>query len=101
MVMPMGNAPHIKATMPMPSGGITASLVEKCMKDLGPNIMIGSGGGIHAHPSGPIAGATAFRQAIDAAMQGIPCREYAKDHKELGTALGLFGAGKKTEFTSV
>ena len=101
MVMPMGNAPHIKPTMPMPSGGITASLVEKCMKDLGPNIMIGSGGGIHAHPDGPIAGATAFRQAIDAAMEGIPCREYAKSHKELGVALGLFGAGKKTEFTSV
>ena len=101
MVMPMGNAPHIKPTMPMPSGGITVSLVEKCMKDLGPNIMIGSGGGIHAHPSGPISGAKAFRQAIDAAMQGIPCKEYAKDHKELAESLGVFGLGKKTEFSSV
>jgi len=101
MVMPMGNAPHIKPTMPMPSGGITVSLVEKCMKDLGPNIMIGSGGGIHAHPSGPIAGATAFRQAIDAAMQGISCKDYAKDHKELAESLGVFGLGKKTEFSSV
>ncbi len=100
MVMPMGNAPHIKPTMPMPSGGITVSLVEKCVKDLGTNIMIGSGGGIHAHPSGPAAGAKAFRQAIDAVMQGIPCREYAKDHKELGESLGLFGF-KKTEFSSV
>ncbi|MFX1274263.1 MAG: RuBisCO large subunit C-terminal-like domain-containing protein [Promethearchaeota archaeon] len=102
MVMPMGNAPHIKATMPMPSGGITVSVVEKVVHDLGPNIMIGSGGGIHAHPSGPIAGAKAFRQAIDAAMQGIPVKQYAKDkgHKELSEALGLFGF-KKTEFTSV
>lgn len=100
MVMPMGNAPHIKATMPMPSGGITVALVEKCMADLGKNIMIGSGGGIHAHPSGPAAGAKAFRQAIDAAMQGIPVTTYGKDHKELGESLGLFGT-KKTEFTSV
>jgi 2,3-diketo-5-methylthiopentyl-1-phosphate enolase len=101
MVMPMGNAPHIKRTMPMPSGGITQSLVEKCVADLGTNIMIGSGGAIHAHPDGPIAGAKSFRQAIDAVMQGIPAREYAKDHKELAVALGLFGVGKKTEFTSV
>ena len=101
MVMPMRNAPHIKRTMPMPSGGITQSLVEKCVSDLGTNIMIGSGGGIHAHPDGPIAGAKAFRQAIDAVMSGIPAREYAKDHKELAVALGLFGIGKKTEFTSV
>jgi 2,3-diketo-5-methylthiopentyl-1-phosphate enolase len=101
MVMPMGNAPHIKRTMPMPSGGITQSLVEKCVADLGTNIMIGSGGAIHAHPDGPIAGAKAFRQAIDAVMEGIPVRDYAKDHKELGVSLGLFGIGKKTEFTSV
>lgn len=102
MVMPMGNAPHIKATMPMPSGGITVGIVEKVMQDLGPNIMIGSGGGIHAHPSGPIAGAKAFRQAIDAAMERIPVKQYAKDkgHKELSEALGLFGT-KKTEFSSV
>ena len=102
MVMPMGNAPHIKPTMPMPSGGITVGIVEKVVQDLGTNIMIGSGGGIHAHPSGPIAGAKAFRQAIDAAMQGIPVKQYAKDkgHKELSEALGLFGT-KKTEFSSV
>ncbi|MBN1801014.1 MAG: ribulose 1,5-bisphosphate carboxylase [Candidatus Lokiarchaeota archaeon] len=100
MVMPMRNAPHIKRTLPMPSGGITVSLVEKAVADLGKNIMIGSGGGIHAHPSGPIAGAKAFRQAIDAVMNGIPVKQYAKDHKELAEALGLFGF-KKTEFTSV
>ncbi|MHA1291547.1 MAG: RuBisCO large subunit C-terminal-like domain-containing protein [Promethearchaeota archaeon] len=100
MVMPMRNAPHIKRTLPMPSGGITPGIVEKVIKDLGTNIMIGSGGGIHAHPEGPIAGAKAFRQAIEAALKGIPVRTYAKDHHELGVSLGLFGV-KKTEFTSV
>jgi 2,3-diketo-5-methylthiopentyl-1-phosphate enolase len=57
------------------------------MADLGSDIVIGSGGGIHAHPQGPVAGGRAFRQAIDATMQGIPVKEYAKDHTELDAAL--------------
>lgn len=103
MRMPMRNAPHIKRTLPMPSGGITQSLVEKCVDALGTNIMIGSGGAIHSHPEGPIAGAKAFRQAIDAVMQGISVRDYAKEENahELGVALGIFGVGKKTDFSSV
>ena len=85
---------HLKPTLPMPSGGITAGMVEKTMKDAGKDIMIGSGGGIHAHPDGPIKGAIAFRQAIDAAMKGIPAKTYAKDHEELAKALGLWGTKK-------
>ncbi|GAB4322002.1 MAG: RuBisCO large subunit C-terminal-like domain-containing protein [Promethearchaeota archaeon] len=85
---------HINQTMPMPSGGITAGMVEQCIRDCGPDILIGSGGGIHAHPDGPIAGARAFRQAIDAVMSGIPVKQYARDHEELGKALGLWGTGK-------
>jgi 2,3-diketo-5-methylthiopentyl-1-phosphate enolase len=80
----------IKPAMPMPSGGITPAMVPVCVQDLGPEIMIGSGGGIHAHPQGPTAGARAFRQAIDAVMQGIPLEEYAADHEELAVALGLW-----------
>jgi len=85
---------HIKPTLPMPSGGITAGMVETAMKDAGKDILIGSGGGIHSHPDGPIAGAKAFRQAIDAVMQGVKVKDYAKDHKELGVALGVWGTGK-------
>jgi 2,3-diketo-5-methylthiopentyl-1-phosphate enolase len=40
---------HIKPTMPMPSGGITAGHVEKTMSMLGRDIMIGSGGGKPFH----------------------------------------------------
>jgi len=89
---------HLRPTMPMPSGGITAGLVDRCVNDLGTDIIIGSGGGIHAHPDGPKAGATAFRQAIDATLQGIKLTKYGKTHKELGRALGVWTAGKKTEF---
>jgi 2,3-diketo-5-methylthiopentyl-1-phosphate enolase len=80
----------IKPMMPMPSGGITPDMVPVCVADIGPDIMIGSGGGIHAHPMGPTAGAIAFRQAIEATKCGIPIQEYAKDHEELGVALGLW-----------
>ena len=85
---------HIKPTLPMPSGGITQGMVEKCIKEAGKDILIGSGGGIHSHPEGPTAGARAFRQAIDAVMGGIDVKQYAKDHKELGVALGVWGTGK-------
>jgi 2,3-diketo-5-methylthiopentyl-1-phosphate enolase len=84
----------IKPMFPMPSGGITVGMVDKCIAALGPDIVIGSGGGIHAHPDGPAAGAKAFRQAIDAVMQGIKVKDYAKDHKELGVSLGTWGTGK-------
>jgi 2,3-diketo-5-methylthiopentyl-1-phosphate enolase len=77
----------IKPTFPMASGGITPSMVPKVMKDLGNDVVIGSGGGIHAHPDGPVAGGKAFRQAIDATMKGIPLKEAAKEHPELEAAL--------------
>ena len=78
---------NIKPTFPMPSGGITPSMIPNVIKDLGPDVVIGSGGGIHAHPQGPIAGAKAFRQAIDATMKGIPLEEAAKEYPELKVAL--------------
>ena len=87
----------VRPTFPMASGGITPSMVPKVMKDLGNHIVIGSGGGIHAHPQGPVAGGKAFRQAIDATMQGIPLKEAAKEHPELAAALEMwadpFGKG--------
>ena len=81
----------IKPTWPMPSGGITASMVPKVMQELGNDIVIGSGGGIHAHPNGPVAGGKAFRQAIEATMKGISLEEYAKTHKELAASIQAWG----------
>src|SRR4030043_2310675 len=88
---------NLKPTFPMPSGGITPTMVPQVIKDLGTDIVIGSGGGIHAHPQGPIAGGKAFRQAIDAAMKGVPLEEYAKKHAELDVVVKMwadpFGKG--------
>ncbi len=38
------------------------------IRDFGRDVVINAGGGIHGHPDGAIAGARAFRQAIDAAI---------------------------------
>ncbi len=78
---------NLKPSWPMASGGITPSMVPKVMQELGTDIVIGSGGGIHAHPQGPIAGGKAFRQAIDATMKGVSLEEYAKTHKELAASI--------------
>jgi 2,3-diketo-5-methylthiopentyl-1-phosphate enolase len=93
MIMPLHN---IGQTAPMPSGGISQGHVEEVMDDLGPDIVIGTGAGIHAHPNGPRAGAIAFRQAIEAKMQGIPVSKYAKEegHEELKVAMASWGTGK-------
>ncbi len=79
---------HLKPTFPMPSGGITTSNIDSIVRDLGKDVIIATGGGIHAHPDGPRAGTRAFRQAIDAVMQGVPVKQYGKDHRELGISLG-------------
>jgi len=91
MVMPLRN---IDQSMPMPSGGISQGMVEEAVDDLGPDIVIGSGGAIHAHPDGPRAGAIAFRQAIEAKMKGIHVSVYAKEHEELKKAMDSWGSGR-------
>jgi 2,3-diketo-5-methylthiopentyl-1-phosphate enolase len=78
---------HLRPAFPMPSGGITPQMVPNVIKDLGPDIVIGSGGGIHAHPQGPVAGARAFRQAIEATLQGRPLADAAKENPELKASL--------------
>ena len=87
---------NLKPTWPMASGGITPSMVPNVMRDLGNDIIIGSGGGIHAHPQGPVAGGKAFRQAIDATMKGISLEEYSKTHKELAASVKQWADPFKT-----
>ncbi len=77
----------LKPTFPVASGGIHPGHVPALLEIFGKDVIIQAGGGIHGHPDGTRAGATAMRQAIDAALHGVPLREYAKDHKELKKAL--------------
>ena len=80
----------IKQVMPVASGGLHPRLVPALVETFGNDFIIQAGGGIHGHTDGTFAGATAMRQAVDATMEGKKLDEYAKDNKELKTALELW-----------
>jgi ribulose-bisphosphate carboxylase large chain len=50
-----------------------------------------AGGGIMAHPGGPLGGVTALRQAWEAAVAGLTLEEAAKNYRELGESVARFG----------
>lgn len=84
----------LRTTLPVASGGLHPGHVPELINILGSDVLMNMGGGIHGHPDGSRAGATAARQAIEAAMQKIPLKEYAKKHTELKDAVdkwGVFG----------
>lgn len=89
----MGYSPmqHIKQTFSLVGGGVTPGMVPYLMENIGNEMVIGVGAGIHAHPMGPKAGAMAFRQSIDATMKGINITEAAKKHPELAAAIKTWG----------
>jgi len=82
-----GEMNGLKPVLPVASGGLHPSLVPALIEIFGKDFIIQAGGGIHGHTNGTVAGAKAMRQAVDAKMQEIPLKEYAKTRKELKTAL--------------
>lgn len=89
---------NIKPMMYAFSGGTTQMAVEKIVKEVGTDIMLAAGGGVHGHPDGSEAGAKSMRQAIDAAMKGIPVLEYAKEAPELAKMLAFLNPDLKKNF---
>ena len=77
----------IKPVLPVSSGGLHPGLVPTVMNILGNDCTLLVSGGIHGHPKGTRAGARATMQAIEATMDDIDLKEYARDHKELQQAL--------------
>lgn len=78
---------HLKPVLPMPSGGVTPGIALRLIKDLGRDIAIGAGVGIHSHPDGTKAGAKAFRQVIDIGMTDLEeasddLEDYLEDHED-------------------
>jgi 2,3-diketo-5-methylthiopentyl-1-phosphate enolase len=82
---------HIKQTWSHIGGGVTPGMVPYLMENLGNDIIVGVGAGIHGHPMGPKAGAKAFREAIDATMKGIDLNEAAKNSPELTASIKTWG----------
>ncbi|MEM4598402.1 MAG: type III ribulose-bisphosphate carboxylase [Candidatus Diapherotrites archaeon] len=82
---------NIKPMFPVASGGLHPLMVPELLEIFGNDIIMQFGGGIHAHPKGTVAGAKACKQALDAAMNNMPLKEAAKQHKELAEAMKKWG----------
>lgn len=77
--------------MPVFSSGQTALQAPDTLAAMGTDDLIYlAGGGMMAHPGGPIAGLTSIREAFEAGKKGIPLEIYAKDHAPLAQALDAF-----------
>jgi len=81
----------IKTVLPVSSGGLHPGIVADVLGVLGTDIGLLVSGGIHGHPRGTRAGATATMQAIEAFQLGVSADEYAETHKELAEALKKWG----------
>jgi len=86
---------NIKSVLAVSSGGLCPLDVPILVKNLGNDLILQFGGGIHSHPKGTVAGAKAAKQALDATMKKIPLKKYSKDHKELKLAIEKWGPSRK------
>ncbi len=85
-----GELDGLKPVLPVASGGLHPGLVPALVDIFGTDVVIQAGGGIHGHTAGTAAGATAMRQAVEAALRGVALKDHAKTHKELRTALKIW-----------
>lgn len=84
----------IKPAMPVASGGLHPGMIPALVDIFGNDVVIQAGGGVHGHPDGSYAGATAMRQALDSLEEDVSLQEYAEKHEELRKALELWAPTK-------
>ena len=82
---------NLKPTFPSPAAGMHPGLVPQVMSDLGPDVVLGAGAAMHAHPMGLKGGIAALNQAAEAWKMGIPLEEYAQNHPELKASIDIWG----------
>ena len=80
-----------KKTVPSLSCGCHPGLVSSTVKHFGTELMLSSGGSIHGHPDGTIAGARAMRQACDALHESQDFMKYVETKPELKKAIEKWG----------
>ncbi len=85
---------NLKPVLAVSSGGLHPGHVPFLIKHLGKDLVIQMGGGIHGNRLGTEAGAIAVRQAVEATLNKIPLKEYAKTHVELEQAINQWGLPK-------
>ena len=89
VLSPLGSAP---VAVPVFASAQTALQAPETYAALGSaDILYVCGGGIMAHPAGPVAGLRSINEAWEAAIAGIPLAEYAKSRPALQGALEMFG----------
>jgi ribulose-bisphosphate carboxylase large chain len=77
--------------MPVFSSGQSARQAPDTYGELGStDLMYLAGGGIMAHPGGPINGLASLREAWEAAIAHIPLETYARDHSALAEAMETY-----------
>jgi ribulose-bisphosphate carboxylase large chain len=82
---------NFKPILPVASGGLSPLHVPDLIRYLGKDMVFQFGGGVHGHPEGTKSGAIAVKQAVDATLEGIELKDYAKNHHELNKALDKWG----------
>jgi ribulose-bisphosphate carboxylase large chain len=81
----------INKTAPIISGGLNPVLLPEFLDAIGTiDFITTMGGGVHSHPMGTKAGATAVVQAYEAWKEDVSLEEYAKEHEELDVAVKFY-----------
>jgi ribulose-bisphosphate carboxylase large chain len=89
VLSPLGDRP---VGLPVFSSAQTAAQASDTYRALGSSdVLYVCGGGIMAHPDGPVAGLRSIIEAWEAAMSGVPLEEYALSRPALRVALETFG----------
>ena len=81
----------LKPVLSTCSGGLHAGIVSRLMDLVGTDIVLQAGGGIHGHVKGTRCGAKAFRDAIDAYVDGVSLKSKVKESVELKQSLDAWG----------
>ena len=81
----------MKNVLSVCSGGVHPGIIHRLIELLSTDIAVQVGGGVLGHPEGTRSGAKALRQAINAYMDNISVKDYAKSHVELKKALDMWG----------
>lgn len=78
-------------TFPVIGGEVRQGTLPQVLGDVGTECVVAAGGAIYAHPMGPKAGATAFRQGINLLMEKGKFDGSQNDYPELKAAIELWG----------